>query len=79
MVKGKWQAFSPAFFDNYLDNLTQMRQEASPLLIKFAELLDSVRENDAKKVNTFAAEYIALVKDQPQVENEIRAIPTKLG
>ncbi len=75
--KGKWQAFSPAFYHNYIDNLKQMKQEVSPLLIKFAEFLDSVRENDAKKTNTLAAEYISLVKEQPGLTREIRAVPTE--
>lgn len=75
--KGKWQAFSPAFYHNYIENLKQMRQAASPTLVKFAEFLDSVRENDVKKTNTLAGEYIALVNEQPQVKAEVHAVPTE--
>lgn len=72
--KGTWQAFSPAFYHNYIENLKQMRQQANPTLVKFAEFLDSVRENDSKKTNTLAAEYIQLVQDQPNVERGVRKV-----
>ena len=75
--KGKWQAFSPAFYSNYIDNLKQMRQEASPTLVKFAEFLDSVRENDAKKVNTVTAEYVGMVSKQANVKQDVSAVPTE--
>lgn len=79
--KGTWQAFSPAFYHNYIDKLKAMGKQtdlgASAALVKFAEFLDSVRENDAKKTNTLAAEYIKLVKEQPSVKKEVRAVPAE--
>ncbi len=75
--KGKWQAFSPAFFYTFIDNLKQMRNEPDPVLLKLAELFDSIRENDAKKANTLALEYINLVKGRPDVADEVQAVPTE--
>ncbi len=73
----KWQAFSPATYHNYIQGLKRMREEPSPALKKFAEFLDSVRENDAVKTNTLAGEYIDLVKSQANVKEEVSAVSTE--
>ncbi len=62
----KWQAYGPAIFAGYLRNLlAREKVDPNPALLSFTDILDALRQDDARKFNLAVTDYQTQLAKMP--------------
>ena len=74
----KWQAYGPAIFAAYIQNLmSNERVEPNPALKSFTDVLDAVREGNSPEINLAVTKYLSTISDLPAVAQKMGKAKTE--
>ncbi len=68
----KWQAYGPAFFAAYVENLVSPeRVEPNPAILAFTDILDAIRKGNSSEINKAVASYKKTIEANPAVQSKM--------